>query len=446
VERFEEPLRILFRRRQGLALSSGEGLHVRTSTALAGVVGFMLVSGSALSAAYGIPFIRSAPALLLVVFFALHALSGGELRPLTAFHKLALCLLALLAAGILHTRSPLSGSVKTGFVLLYWVLFGIAFFNVFTSRRHIEVFLIGLGLGGIGYAFLLWFFEGNPLDILSGANVFFRLALSDSQNPIYLGRSMGLSIVVLLWFLSDRPLGRLSFLALPALPLALGYLVATGSKGPIIGTVIAAGVFAAVRASRWGRVVAIVCLSLLVGLLVQGLVQSRDDSVVRSRLLETGPASFERRMDSWSVAYEGLTRGSAVELLLGHGTGDFSHLAVADDARAYPHNLFLEALYELGLLGAGALLGLLVAPIVMFRRMVASNGGLARREIRGLAATAFALYAFAIVNAQVSGDLSSNEFIPVAGTILVAMAGGGWAGSSEATLAEPLSPATAEVH
>ena len=391
---------------------------------IAGILGFMLVVGTALSAAYGIPLIRSAPTLLLLGFFVVSAVSTRRLRRLTSFHKLSVALFILLVIGILHTRSPVHGSYKALLVLLYWVVFGIAFFNVFTTHRHVASLMIGMGLGGVTYVLLLWFFEGSPLDILSAANIFFRLALAGNQNPLSLGRVMGVSMIVLLWFLSDRPIGRFSLLAIPILPLAFGYLVATGSKGPVAGTIVAVGVFGVLRTSRWGRVIALGSLSLLVALFIFALVNADPDHVARSRLLGTGPVSFGRRLDSWKTAFDGFASGTPVEMLVGHGTGDFSYLVRSADVTEYPHNIFLETLYEVGIVGLAVLIGILAAPLVMIRRFAASDEAIGRPQVRGLIATAVALYVFAVVTAQVSGDLSTNDLIPISGTILITLARG----------------------
>ena len=405
-------------------MSSGRDLHENISIVVAGITGFMFIVGPALSATYRIPLIRSAAALLLIGFFVVSAISTRRLRSLTSFHKLSIVLFALLVLGILHTRSPVNGSAKALLVLFYWVVFGVAFFNVFTARRHVVHFMIGMGLGGVAYVLLLWFFEGSPLDILSAANTFFRLVLAGSQNPLSLGRVMGVSMIVLLWFLSDRPIGRFSFLAIPILPLAFGYLVATRSKGPGAGPGVAVGGLGLQRASRWGRVIALGSLSLLVALLIFAMVNADPDHMVHSRLLQTGSASFGRRLDSWRTAFDGFANGTPVEMLMGHGTGDFSYLVRSADVTEYPHNIFLEVLYEVGIVGLAVLIGALAAPLVMLRRFAASDGAIEHPQVRGLIATAVAIYVFAVVTAQVSGNLATNDLIPISGTILITLTRG----------------------
>ncbi|MCK5597891.1 MAG: O-antigen ligase family protein, partial [Candidatus Eisenbacteria sp.] len=241
---------------------------------------------------------------------------------------------------------------------------------------------------------------------------------------IWLARGMGVSILVMIWYLTDRPVGKLSFLAIPAIPVMFAYMLATGSKAPIVGVVLAAAVFAFARGGTKTRVATIAMLVLVILVLSSVAPMFSEHDIIGGRILGTGAASLGRRMESWELALDGFGRGSVLNMIFGYGTGAFSHLSRSADVRDYPHNVLIETLYEGGVVGLALLVVVIVAPLVALRRQFAGGAAEQGRAWRGLVATALALYAFAVANAQMSGDLSSNELIPISGAILVTLARG----------------------
>jgi O-antigen ligase len=388
------------------------------------IVGLLLVLGPALSAAFGVHFIRSAPAFLLFSYAVVYSVATRRNIELTLFHRASLALLLLLLVGLLHSRSPVHGAVKLLLMSFSWGLFSVALFNVFRTQRLVHLFLVGIGVGGIAYVLILWLSEGHPFGILASANLFFRLSLGDTGNPIWLARGMGVSILVMIWYLTDRPVGKLSFLAIPAIPVMFAYMLATGSKAPIVGVVLAAAVFAFARGGTKTRVATIAMLVLVVLVLSSVAPMFSEQDIIGGRILGTGAASLGRRMESWELALDGFGRGSVLNMIFGYGTGAFSHLSRSADVRDYPHNVLIETLYEGGVVGLALLVVVIVAPLVALRRQFAGGAAEQGRAWRGLVATALALYAFAVANAQMSGDLSSNELIPISGAILVTLARG----------------------
>lgn len=136
-----------------------------------------------------------------------------------------------------------------------------------------------------------------------------------------------------------------------------------------------------------------------------------------ARVVRTAVLSFEERAVSWSRALQGFERGDLQRMLFGVGTGGFAHLERGEDARHYPHNILLEALYENGVVGALLLLFFLLIP---FRLLGRAWGAIRpRSSVKRLLALGCSLYVFALINAQVTGDLASNEWVPVTGALLV---------------------------
>jgi len=88
-------------------------------------------------------------------------------------------------------------------------------------------------------------------------------------------------------------------------------------------------------------------------------------------------------------------------LLFGRGTGAFAHL---DPAYTYPHNVPLELLYEVGLVGLLLFTAVVVTALARTTALAFARAGSSR-----VAGLAVALLVFTVVNAQFTGDLAGNE-------------------------------------
>ena len=85
----------------------------------------------------------------------------------------------------------------------------------------------------------------------------------------------------------------------------------------------------------------------------------------------------------------------------GTGAGSFAYFYPADQLRVYPHNMVLEILSELGLVGFLLWSGLL---FMAFRPFVKAG-----KWRLTLSTIAIGFFLFTFVNAMLSGDLTSNR-------------------------------------
>lgn len=386
-------------------------------TAVAGALGCMLILASGISAIYEVPLIRSAPAVLLAFYFVVRILAHGLPARILAWHWVLLAWVCLLAAGILYTRSPEYAAWKTVIVALYWVALAIAFSCTFTRRESARWFLGGMLIGGALYTVLVLVYAGSPLAIARNLNLFFRLKLG-LQNPIYVARTMGLSVLVALWFCTGRAHGAARFAAAAAIPVPLVYMVLTGSKGPALALGAGAAVFMGIRVRRRLAVIPAVAVVLTAVAVLARTPWLRSGNL---RLLDLGVLSLQRRLASWHLALDGFSRSSFLGMLFGNGTGDFSHLDLGVDVRQYPHNILLESLYENGLFGAALLVAALLLPILVLRDPEVASRLRADADFRNVVSVGLAILVFAIVNAQFTGDLATNTWIPIAGALLVSL-------------------------
>jgi len=192
--------------------------------------------------------------------------------------------------------------------------------------------------------------------------------------------------------------------AVVALVCAIAVLY-TGSRGPLVGMLLCGLlVLAWTRGSErllwvfWSVVLAAVGIPLL------GVWVPREylDRVVGLLWYHEIGESAGLRFQFWRYVF-----GHAGFSLFGSGVGSFSMGFAGMDTRLYPHNIILEMWYECGLLGA--------ALTTLFIVTVGIIGWRLRRyappSMRMLVMLAFLLYAFCVLQALKSGDLSDNRFV-----------------------------------
>ncbi|MEM4780796.1 MAG: O-antigen ligase family protein [Halalkalicoccus sp.] len=229
-------------------------------------------------------------------------------------------------------------------------------------------------------------------------------------NYLIVGRAIGFGAVILAAALLCYPLDRRERLGAGiALLLALVALVGLGGRGPLVATVAsigAVGAFATLldgtlpRLDRRALVAGIGGLGLLGVLLVT--VGRSIRGVYRFLILLESPGdSLGARLGYYDVTLDLWLAGPTVR---GAGLGSWPIAMGRGDERGYPHNVVLELLYELGLVGAALFFALLAVGLATLVR-----GWRAHRRPEAVAIGALCL--FTLLNAMVTGDLNDNRFL-----------------------------------
>jgi O-antigen ligase len=344
----------------------------------------------------------------------------GALRALA--DPAALCVLgltALLALGLARSPAPIYGAGKTKSYLianLFLFLAPLLLWPRWKRAGSLDRFLraavvIGALFAAVGLAAALG--AAGPFAVrlgvpatASGAPA--RLAWLGTD-PIWTARLLAIWLVLLLWGATRR-------IVRPALAVLLGaagvyLMLRTGSRGPLLALLASplALLFlpgapgALRRAARIALPAAVVLAVALVLLLPAGERERLAATLLRapigSEAGERGPLlqdpSFAFRAEMARRGMSALVEG----LPWGWGTGAFPAVLFLRDFRLYPHNLEVEIAFEQGLPGLALLLGFLLFTLAHAR-------SLARRG--GDAPWLFALAFMALVNAQVSGDITGN--------------------------------------
>lgn len=186
----------------------------------------------------------------------------------------------------------------------------------------------------------------------------------------------------------------LGLLAVAVVPLIV--LLATQSRGPLLGTVI--GISAALltaAAFRRIRVRAIIGVSIAIAALAAYAIVGGDRL---ARLFDGSlDNSASARLDYWGGAFSHIQT-----VPWGIGWGNFANLpGIEAGANLYPHNLVLGISLE-----GGWLAGLAVC-VYLSWALIASS----RNSLDVPSAIVFALLVFSVLNALVSGDINSNRLM-----------------------------------
>jgi O-antigen ligase len=349
--------------------------------------------------------------------------SGRALRSMRNSYVLVLAIIALaLFAYIPLGHNSGYGWFKATYFVLE-VLIPVVAFGALSplGEEDIRVLLRTLVMGSVLMSFLVLSHGLLSHDVGS------VVALG---NPITISRIVGLGAVVLLisavaapdsrWSRAKRILSACGGVALLALPLLLGN---RGVPLAVASAVVAVSVMSHFRRARNRNV--LIRAFLLVGfvwvaVLALPLDASRSDLTDEfvQKVSATGTIADD-------VARIGLARLAIDSFLntsgLGLGTGGFASVAPSVTAlqsgagigevpgRVYPHNIFLEAIAELGIVG-------LVLMLAWFKKSLA---GLKRIVQLGFPQTAIlvGLWIFSLLNACVSGDFVSNVPVWVIGAL-----------------------------
>jgi O-antigen ligase len=308
---------------------------------------------------------------------------------------LALLMLARLPSETLSNY----GGTKFQLFLVGNLVFVVAGVFIGWRRPDLNLLLyVTLAVTTLGAAVLVVKFgTGGAQEVLPG-----RYAISPEDDPIGLGRGAAEGLLIAIYLMLSKRAATTRLWAVAALPALAIAVVASGSRGPVVGLAIGLVVLLALTATntRARRRLLVVAAAILVAVIA--VVQTVPTSTL-SRSLEVivssgSDLSTNGRSQLWALAWQNFIDHP----LTGLGTGGFADLQPVE---LYPHNFLLEGAAELGIAGLLALIGLVAWTSVRIGRAWFAT----RDEDRLLAAVIAALFAMAVVNALFSSALPNNK-------------------------------------
>ena len=330
-----------------------------------------------------------------------------------------LALLFVLWAMLSYLWTPsISYSIRKVALLGSLTLWPLAAFAliVSTERERVRRFFIVLVL------FSLWIAIESGVALvmaaISGIRGFIRTSLS--TNYLGLARVIGPGMLVLITYQVYFLRGRWQKLSGGMMIALYAFLMlGIGSRGPFLA-MLASSLLIVLVNLRPGRSLRQLTAQLLI---IMAIVSAVIGTVYFFD--STGaelPTTIRRLQAAREEGLEGSTRfeGYATTWrllgespLIGRGIGSWPVLSGRGDIRAYPHNIFLEIVFELGVLGL-----LIFVLILLYAWRQIPSLRVLRREPWMMLAVAQLLSAF--INANLSGDLNDNKlFWAFTGLIVV---------------------------
>jgi len=261
------------------------------------------------------------------------------------------------------------------------------------------------------------------LSLLTSGTFGLERATTADINAISVGRAIGCGGVLLIGFVvtgkESRSLKVLWAIALASVCLVA--MVATGSRGPIAALVVAVvALVLVVPMSLKKRLATLGKFGLFVGTVIAGTIYYGVGSILQQlggfqrivlKLGQLGSGTSDQaRLHRISVAIDEFIQSKG----LGIGTGEFLHAYPYGKgaARDYPHNLFIEAATEQGVVGLLLVLVILGSVVIKFYKFSIHH----RDNI--FIKISYILFLYGFANSMVSGDIPMNVILWVAGGLL----------------------------
>jgi O-antigen ligase len=201
----------------------------------------------------------------------------------------------------------------------------------------------------------------------------------------------------------------------------LGVLLVGGVLGgtrAVVGAVLLGPLFVALFIGHLRRVVAGVAATGLLAVFIGVYAEHVGPDNIRASLLTVsiqGDASMMERERHWDSALALF----ASRPVVGVGVGGYAVEDGRSDVRWFPHNIVLEALAELGMIGAALLIAALTYVLLLGWRAVLHGEG--EHRLHGVAA--FAAFLILLLQAFVTDDLADNRCLWLAAGLVTVAAG-----------------------
>ena len=288
--------------------------------------------------------------------------------------------------------------------LIFWPLIAAALIIGY-DRKRLRRFLVALGV------FAVWMSLDNLAAYTQAGGWTYFAGLG--RQYVSIGRVIGLGVTLLLGYFLFFARGRWGKIAALGLGVVMvGLLLVAGGRSPLIATLAAGAVpllvgwrFSSSGAFNLKRYVFPLRAVIGLGLATVGyLLMTGHLTTTLERLVQAVGSD----PDSSTLARIGYYQASlsmwGESPLAGRGIGSWPVLMRFGDVQGYPHNIILEVLAELGLVGL-----LLFSALNGYALRTLGSRKLIRDD--PLRMLVLMLYANALLNALASGDIPANRVL-----------------------------------
>lgn len=334
---------------------------------------------------------------------------------------IAILLMLLIVALMLisYTYAP-----KTNYAMVKVILFIIFSFGSFI----ISVFLFSYDLRKIQKFLKVFALVSTLLSIITiieyfYPNHFISVGL-DTGIVIGLARAIGIGCIInLSYFLISNKGIKTKILCLISLLLNINALILTASRMAIISLMICWLVLMLLSIKIKGKkiyldkntkIIVPIFLFVIVFNIYLYIVGAFDKILFRMSVLideSNGGTSLSGRFNRFETALQMIIDNP----LFGQGVGSFSYKYGGITASEYPHNIFLEVISEMGIIGLAGLLFLIIYVIYRYNKIDINKS----YEIMKMSVTILLITLFLFLSVNSSGDLIENRiFFAILGLMI----------------------------
>lgn len=311
--------------------------------------------------------------------------------------------LIYLFIGTFHSSAMDYGRKKT-FSLFLFILMAVVSgkyvsinFNLFL-KSNLIFFLLFI----VAY----FSFFGSFKNVITDLNPDKRLEMGgDVFNVIYASQYVGFNLINL-YFLTISKNFSVKFKSLifsTLVIVGLSIMILFGSKGPILSLILSIMIFKIIHEKysikkTFFLILSIIGFSviLIYPELVLTIIPDNYQPYFEKRFFDFEGYTRQERPELIKLAFSDINSKS---LIFGKGTGNFGFLYSNFDNQIYPHNIFVELLYENGAFG------LIIFLIILFKYIFFESFLIHKSSYRSYY---IILVYFFLLGAQVSGDFSHN--------------------------------------
>lgn len=301
-----------------------------------------------------------------------------------------------LLLNLTRSLAPNYGTKKTIlFIFSNFIYFIIPFVINFDLKKLSKFYNYLLYINFL-IIFLMVLYNKNNLSLIT---INSRISLFNI-NPIWLARILGQTVIIL-FFLKVKINKYIKVLIIGFI---LILMIFTGSKGPVLSLFVSIFLIL-VRTTKklltlnniMKFIIFITILFLFINYIVLMIFPN---NYLIQRFLRISPENSVSltRMDYFSIAIKNFIK----KPLIGFGTGSYGFLFAHKDVRSYPHNIILEIMVELGMIGL-----ILITPLFL-NSLIKINNILKIYSRNDTLKATYCLYIFYLINSMFTGDIILN--------------------------------------
>ena len=312
----------------------------------------------------------------------------------------------LMAISLVWTDAPDYGFQKTVKFGTFSLIAFVSPLVILDNRKQVMQFLYGLIFTACFVAMVVMFspsFQTTSEGIVSNRTSAFE---SNPLNPAFF-----MAVSASVCFLIPRRLAFFSRLLFAVVFLVLQYAIfLTSSRSMFAQAFLALAIWALLTKSEWRWVFRVIVVLAVIGIpyfIISDAVLS-NSRVGES--LANPMASYDEsgRKVMWDYCFQNWV----YRPFLGHGIGSFAIDFFGQDKRNFPHNIFLESLYELGIPGFCLLSGMFIIVFRFFLKYKSAKGHQQREAgEKDLAVVWFSAVVAATLSISLHWDLADNRLL-----------------------------------